>query len=342
MLRARRPEADRGRISRGPDLADDFLVQDGVLTRTVADTAALLDLLSGYEVGDASWAPPPSEPFASAAAREPGRLRIGYTTTPPIEAPLDTLCEQAVRDAAQLLTELGHEVEEVAAPWSRSRTCSRSSRSPSERRSRWASTSAASSRPRAGARARGAALLAVLGGRPRAQRARLPARAHGARPAISRGIIALWESYDVVLTPGLAERPVRDRRDRHLQRRPWADFGRSGRFTPYTALFNVTGQPAVSVPLFHGADGLPTASSSRAGPPTRSRCSPSPPSSRRPAPGPIAARSSRRPRSRAPRARAARRVAVVAEELLRLGRGDPTELVDLVVGSEGPGPAPPP
>ena len=76
-------------ISRGPDQGDDFLVQDGVLTRTVAETAALLDVLAGYETGDATWAPPPPEPFAQAARREPGRLRIGCTTTAPIEAALD-------------------------------------------------------------------------------------------------------------------------------------------------------------------------------------------------------------------------------------------------------------
>src|SRR3954462_2514358 len=85
----------RGRVSRGPDQGDDFLVQDGVLTRTVAETAKLLDLLSGYEVGDATWAPPPSESFAAAAKREPGRLRIGYTTTAAIEADLDPECERA-------------------------------------------------------------------------------------------------------------------------------------------------------------------------------------------------------------------------------------------------------
>src|SRR5918994_2941845 len=70
----------RGRISRGPDLGDDYLVQDGVLTRTVAETASMLDVLSGYEVGDTTWAEPPAEPFTAAVKREPGRLRIGYTT----------------------------------------------------------------------------------------------------------------------------------------------------------------------------------------------------------------------------------------------------------------------
>ncbi len=58
----------RGRISPAPDLGDSPLTIDGMLTRTVADTAAILDVLAGYETGDATWAPPPSEPFAAAAA----------------------------------------------------------------------------------------------------------------------------------------------------------------------------------------------------------------------------------------------------------------------------------
>ena len=84
----------RGRISRGPDQGDDFLVQDGTLTRTVAETAALLDVLAGYEVGDADLGAAPSEPFTAAAKSEPGRLRIGYTTRGPIEAALDPLCRR--------------------------------------------------------------------------------------------------------------------------------------------------------------------------------------------------------------------------------------------------------
>ena len=55
----------------GPDLGDDFLVQDGSLTRTVAETAQMLDVLSGYEIGDATWAPPPSEPFVKATGATP-------------------------------------------------------------------------------------------------------------------------------------------------------------------------------------------------------------------------------------------------------------------------------
>ena len=248
----------RGRISRGPDLGDDFLVQDGVLTRTVAETAGLLDILAGYEVGDATWAPPPSEPFASAAARDPGRLRIGYTTTAAIDADLDPACEQAVHDAAQLLGELGHDVEEVSAPWG-------------EEDDLLHVFTMVFGTPIAmgifyGGMVTGREPTAELveplswtiweGIRERTALDYLLARTQ--LTAISRGIIALWESYDVVLTPGLAERPVRIGEIDACSDDPWEDFRRSGRFTPYTAIFNVTGQPAISVPLFHGDDGLPT------------------------------------------------------------------------------------
>jgi amidase len=248
----------RGRISRGPEQGDDFLVQDGVLTRTVAETAALLDVLAGYETGDASWAPPPPEPFAAAAAREPGRLRIGVTTTAAIDAPLDPLCEQAVRDAAELLESLGHDVEEIAAPW-----------------------------------AEGGLLevFTLVFGTPISMGLFFGAQVTGREPAeelveplswtiwngirernsldyllartqlgaFSRAIVALWSDYDVVMTPALAQRPVRIGEIDACSAEPWEDFRRSGQFTPYTAIFNVTGQPAISVPLFQGDDGLPLA-----------------------------------------------------------------------------------
>jgi amidase len=248
----------RGRISRGPDLGDDLLVQDGVLTRTVAETAAMLDVLSGYEVGDATWAPPPSEPFSAAATKEPGRLRIGYTLTTPIDTPLDPECERATLEAAQLMSDLGHDVEEVQAPWGEQDLLETftlafgtpialgiffggvvSGREPTEELVEPLSWTMWN-----GIRDRSALdyLLArtQLGG-------------------ISRGIVALWESHDVVMTPALAERPVPIGEIDSCSDDPWEDFRRSGRFTPYTALYNVTGQPAMSVPLFHGDDRLPTA-----------------------------------------------------------------------------------
>jgi amidase len=248
----------RGRVSRGPEQGDDFLVQDGVLTRTVAETAALLDVLAGYEPGDATWAPPPAEPFATAAAREPGRLRIGWTTTAAIDAPLDPLCERAVTDAAELLGSLGHEVEEVQAPWA--------DQSLLEVFTLVFGTPIAM----------GLFFGAQLTGREPAEELVEPLSwtvwngirernaldyllARTQLGAFSRGIVALWNDYDVVMTPALAQRPVRIGEIDACSAEPWEDFRRSGQFTPYTAIFNVTGQPAVSLPLFHGDDGLPLA-----------------------------------------------------------------------------------
>jgi amidase len=246
----------RGRVSRGPDQGDDLLVQDGVLTRTVAETAALLDVIAGYERGDATWAPPPPEPFAESAAREPGRLRIGLTTVPAIDAPVDPLCERAARDAAALLESLGHEVEEVDPPW-RGQELLR------------AFTLVFGTPVALGMYFGGQ----VTGREPSAElvepltwriwegtRERNPLDYLLARTrltAASRAIVALWDEYDAVLTPSLAEPPVRIGEIDACSDDPWEDFHRSGQFTPYTALYNVTGQPAISLPLYHGDDGLP-------------------------------------------------------------------------------------
>jgi amidase len=248
----------RGRISRGPDLGDDLLSTDGVLTRTVKETAELLDVLAGYETGDTTWAPPPSMPFAEAAATDPGTLRIGFTTTPAIAATLDPECERAMHEAAELLSELGHEVEEVEPPWGAEDLMH-------------SFTLAFGTPISLGIYFGGAVtgrepspeLLEPLswdmwrGIRERSALDYLLARTR--LGGVSRGIIALWDTHDVVLTPALAERPVRIGEIDACSDEPWEDFRRSGRFTPYTAIFNVTGQPAMSVPLFHGEDGLPTA-----------------------------------------------------------------------------------
>src|SRR4051794_37216345 len=105
----------RGRISRGPDSGDSFLVADGVLSRTVLDTAAGLDVMSGYEAGDATWAPPPSMPYVRAVRRAPGVLRIGVTTANPVGEPPAPEAATAVGRMADCLSELGHHVEEVDA-----------------------------------------------------------------------------------------------------------------------------------------------------------------------------------------------------------------------------------
>jgi amidase len=75
---------------------------------------------------------------------------------------------------------------------------------------------------------------------------------------ISRQIITAMSPYDAIITPALAQRPVRIGEINACSETPMEDFARSGQFTPFTALFNVSGQPAISLPLLHGDDGLPT------------------------------------------------------------------------------------
>src|SRR3954469_14094257 len=109
----------RGRISLGPELGAQPLVTDGVLTRTVAETAELLDVLGGYEVGDATWASEPDEAFTISARRDPRKLKVGLALNPPLpDAVVDPSHADAAREAGRLLESLGHHVEDFTPPWS--------------------------------------------------------------------------------------------------------------------------------------------------------------------------------------------------------------------------------
>jgi amidase len=249
----------RGRISRGPEVGDDFLVTDGVLTRTVADTAALLDVLEGYEPGDSTWAPPPAEPFAESARRDPGTLRVAFTTVSAIESELDPVAERAVRDAAELLESLGHEVREVEPPWAGQGDV--------------LPTFTAAFGTNIGLGIRYGKIITGREPTPelveplswefhrRMQEVSGPEYLLAIRQlqAQARAIIGLWAEIDVLMTPALGQRPVPIGEIDACSDDPWDDFRRSGAFTPFTAIFNVSGQPAISVPLFHGDDGLPLA-----------------------------------------------------------------------------------
>lgn len=246
----------RGRITHAPELGDSLLATDGVLTRTVADTATALDVLAGPELGDASWAPPPLAPYAATAATEPGRLRVALTVAPPIEAPVDAASIRATRRAGELLASLGHEVVEADPPWF-DRSLFR------EFSSVWAALISLSV----------SFGTLVTGREPTAEEVEplswelyrrgldLASRDYlGAvtrLQAFSRGLIGWMSAYDALLTPALAQRPVAIGEIDACAPDPMATFAASGRFTPFTAPINVTGQPAISLPLFQGDDGLP-------------------------------------------------------------------------------------
>ena len=253
----------RGRVSLAPDAGEAFLVQDGVLTRTVGETAQLLDVLAGPEPGDASWAPPPAEPFARAAARglapRPPRLRIGVTTLMPLlDAELDPSCERAALDAAALLEGLGHELEEVQPPWRRPGLLDLFTHAFGPA----ICTSIAAAGLLAGREPREEDMEALSWELWRTSKridAVQAALASFGLQAYARAIIRWAQPYDALLTPALALPPLPIGTLDPCGPDPAGTFERSGHFTPYTAICNVTGSPAISLPLYARDDGLPLA-----------------------------------------------------------------------------------
>ena len=259
-------KAARGRVSVGPDSGQSFLVSDGVLTRDVGDTAAVLDVLAGYEPGDATWAPSVAAgAFASAAAVGGAffgaPLRIGLAFNPPLDAAeVDPVAIGAARDAGQLLSSLGHAVDEVTPPWSGLGLLPDFTR---------AFGPLISMTTAAGGRLTGREVLEsdvepltwAMYERSRTLNVLDHLTAQSRLESVARTLISwmLAQPLDVLLTPALAARPLRTGEVHGRGPDPFGNYRRSGAFTPYTAMINVTGQPAVSLPLFQGDDGLPLA-----------------------------------------------------------------------------------
>jgi amidase len=240
----------RGRVSPGPHGVDlGGLAVHGCLARSVADAAALLDVLARPWPGDATVLPAPGTTFLDASRRDPGRLRVGLLLDPVIAADVTVhpACREAAVATAALLADLGHDVVEVGPPF------------PAQRweafAAVWAALAAAAPvppdrehllRP----------LTAWLRERGRAASAVEYLAATAAIQEVSRQVALAWAHVDLVLSPTLADLPapvgsLRDDDD------PASDFAAQTRFTPWTSVWNLTGRPAVSLPLhWHEQDGL--------------------------------------------------------------------------------------
>jgi amidase len=241
----------RGRVSAGPIKGDvSGLPVEGVLARTVRDAAAVLDVMAVPMPGDPHWAPPlpPGETFLSHADHAPARLRVGRFATPVIaDATVHPEVLAAYDDTSRLLESLGHDVEDVDLPfpawvvglfetvWTVLSTlmpvdpARESELQPLTRHLRERGRSVDGS----------TFALAAIG-----------------LQVIARQVVVAASAYDVLLSPTLAQPPlpvgaIRDETD------PAGDFENNKRFTPFTALYNLTGQPAVSLPLGWTAEGLP-------------------------------------------------------------------------------------
>jgi amidase len=240
----------RGRISQGPIVPDlEGLSINGPIARTVADAALLLDVMSGNFPGDMYTQPPlPSgESFLGYAQRPPGRLRIGRTLQNPVDgAVVHPDCAAAYEEASALLASLGHEVEDIAM-WLGPDAV------PPFETLWYAHATLVPVAPE-----QEDVLLPLtryLRGRGQAVTAPELFFAQGYLQFVTRIALATLNAYDAILTPTLAQPPVPigyfDEVD------PAENFERQKRFTPFTALYNVSGQPAVNVPLHWTAEGLP-------------------------------------------------------------------------------------
>ncbi len=241
----------RGRVSRGPVGGDVTLLSViGPLARTVDDAAAMLDAMAVVCPAEPVIAPPlpPGQSFLQHARREPKRLRIGrYIDSPLSGVEVAAECRQAWEDTAILLDQLGHDVVDTIAPlgsevlthfevlWSAG---AHAVPVPHEAQgalrpfTRWL-------RER-GAGVSGPELLQAIA---RIQQA-------------GRAAVAEHMEFDAVLTPTLAQPP---RPIGWFSSAPTLaeDFERQKRYMPYNGLYNLTGQPAISLPLHWTDDGLP-------------------------------------------------------------------------------------
>jgi amidase len=252
----------RGRTSLGPDIGESWagMSVEHVVSRSVRDTAAVLDAVSGYVPGDPYTAPAPARPFRSEVGAPPGKLRIGVSTTAPAgQFPVDPACATAARDAARLLESLGHTVEEshpgalddpeagraavtIVTSWT-----ARDLTYWSERTGR--TIGAHDVEPMVWA-------VAEMG---RAVGAVEYVRAVEYVQAYSRHMASWWadDGFDLLLTPTLVEPPPTLGQFDATPDDPLRGFSRGAVFVAFTLPFNLTGQPAISLPLHWSDGGLP-------------------------------------------------------------------------------------
>jgi amidase len=248
----------RARTPAGPDHAELWggLAVQHALTRSVRDSAALLDATAGPDTGDPYWAPPPAQPFIKEVGADPGRLRIAFTTAAPTGVAVHADCVMAVMEAASLCADLGHEVTEASLAVDTERITQ-------------AFVAAVSS-----------SVAAAIDGYAQAT-GQKPAPWHfepvtwamyemGCRhsaPAyllaveelrrIARDIGRFFLNYDMWLTPVITEPPVPLGSFDATPENPLQGLLKMSSLMPFTPICNFTGQPGMSVPLFWNAEGLP-------------------------------------------------------------------------------------
>jgi len=274
----------RGRTPRFPPVAADYISVDLCVSRSVRDSARMLDVISGALPGAMYWAPPPETPFRQAMHTDPGSLRIAFDTSDLRGRPAHPDCVAAIEQTAALLESLGHIVVRDRPPLDADKLIDAF-------QVLWSGATAGSfelileaiSQKRSGRVARRALgdwrtlkVLAKLDERKSGLDAFEPftwalvehARTHSAvdlmialdtLQMVSHQVARFTADYDVILWPVLATPPVRN---------GWIDqhagldamWEQLEAYVPYTPIANFTGRPAMSVPLHWTEDGLPVGS----------------------------------------------------------------------------------
>lgn len=248
----------RARNPLGPMLGDIMsgLIAEHVVSRSVRDTAALLDCTAGPEPGDPYMVAPPARPFAEEARTPPGRLRIAFSTSAPGGAALHPECVAAIESTARLLEELGHVVEEAAPPVDQAQLAQ-------SFMALWTSGLAMQIEAMAmmtGREIRSAdfeGLTWSLYEQGKQVTAAQYLLALAMIQITGRAVGQFHERYDAWLVTTLGAPPIAlgtiDIEERDVVKA----FGPIIDYVPFTPLQNATGQPAISLPLHWTADGLP-------------------------------------------------------------------------------------
>ncbi|WP_186241602.1 amidase [Mycobacterium simulans] len=248
----------QGRITVGPARAETGLGVELCVSRTVRDTAGLLDAVRGPGVGDSVIAPTPRRPYVAEVGADPGRLRIGLLDVHPRGEFLHQDCISAVRTTASLLEQLGHIVEPAWPAALADATLTK------KFMALWATQLAMASR--GFSETLGREVTAddiepvnwVLIERAQRLSAVDYAAAQAEVWAFRRALQQWWaDGWDLLLTPTVAEPPPPLSEFENNPQHPTAPMRRGGQFAAFTPPFNMSGQPAISLPLHRNADGLP-------------------------------------------------------------------------------------
>jgi len=251
----------RGRISSAPYAAGVRfgLAASHVITRSVRDSAAFLDIAAGPTPGDPYWPPAPAQPFLRAVETEPRRLRIALSAQSPLGGPVDPGCARAAEQTAALLAELGHHIE-IAAPEFELTAVTEGMLA------LWAASNASSH----------AAIVHELG-RPLEPSELEPTtwelveygqrlgavdiqHALGQLQTAAWQIAEFFDRYDVWLTPTVAQQPPPLGELNRALGSAQAWWAYDLEFNPWNPIANLTGQPSASLPLHWTSDGLPVGS----------------------------------------------------------------------------------